>query len=312
MEVSVEDVEPEARRRPPIVLIVDDQEWSARSLESILAPNGFAVMRAYTGVKGLERARANPPDAVIVDADLPDQRGYELCAALRREPTLGERVALLISCTERPSHTQRLEAFRAGAWDIITFPVDAEELVLKLACYTRAKLAADTLSDTSLVDPNTGLYNLRGLERRAEELSASAFRDRGALACVVLAPAVDADLSDGQVAQVVSAIAAGLRAAGRKSDAVGRLGKTEFAILAPSTDGEGAVRMANRLSTAIRLEPGAAGADLRAGYDAVPNIRETPMSAKDLLVHATLALRQSRAGGNGGSSVRAFGPRGAN
>ena len=42
----------------PLVLIANDQEWSARSLESILGPNGYAVIRAYTGQQALERARA--------------------------------------------------------------------------------------------------------------------------------------------------------------------------------------------------------------------------------------------------------------
>src|SRR4051812_17285291 len=40
--------------RPPLVLIANDQEWSARSLESILGPNGYAVVRAYTGQQALE------------------------------------------------------------------------------------------------------------------------------------------------------------------------------------------------------------------------------------------------------------------
>ena len=40
-------------QRPPLVLIANDQEWSARSLESILAPNGYAVLRAYTGIQAL-------------------------------------------------------------------------------------------------------------------------------------------------------------------------------------------------------------------------------------------------------------------
>ena len=61
--------------RPPIVLIVDDQEWTLRSLETFLAPNGFAVMRAFTGAKGFERAVAHTPDIVVIDADLPDMTG---------------------------------------------------------------------------------------------------------------------------------------------------------------------------------------------------------------------------------------------
>jgi CheY-like chemotaxis protein len=52
----------------PLVLIANDQEWSARSLESILGPNGYAVVRAYTGQQALERARTSQPDIIILDA----------------------------------------------------------------------------------------------------------------------------------------------------------------------------------------------------------------------------------------------------
>src|SRR5690606_7656216 len=41
----------------PLVLVANDQEWSARSLESILAPNGYAVVRAHTGQQALDQAR---------------------------------------------------------------------------------------------------------------------------------------------------------------------------------------------------------------------------------------------------------------
>src|SRR5438105_5479222 len=59
--------------RQPIVLIASDQESSSRSLESILAPSGYTVLKAYTGAQTLERARAAQPDAIILDAILPDQ-----------------------------------------------------------------------------------------------------------------------------------------------------------------------------------------------------------------------------------------------
>ena len=68
-------------RRAPVVLVVSDQEWSARSLESILMPNGYAVLRAFTGAHGLERARLHAPDVVIVAQSLPDTDGLALCRA---------------------------------------------------------------------------------------------------------------------------------------------------------------------------------------------------------------------------------------
>jgi len=61
--------------RPPFVLIINDQEWSTRSLESILAPHGYAVLRAYTGSKGFERAVTARPDVIVTGAVLPDLNG---------------------------------------------------------------------------------------------------------------------------------------------------------------------------------------------------------------------------------------------
>src|SRR5579864_9776616 len=67
--------ENEKPSRPPLVLLANDQEWSARSLESILGPNGYAVLRAYTGKQVLDLARSAQPDLVIMDIRLPDMDG---------------------------------------------------------------------------------------------------------------------------------------------------------------------------------------------------------------------------------------------
>ena len=70
----------------PTVLIASHQEWSSRSLESILAPNGFLILKAYTGAQALERARNEQPDAIILDTALPDQDWLDVCRQLRRDP----------------------------------------------------------------------------------------------------------------------------------------------------------------------------------------------------------------------------------
>ena len=300
------------RQRPPVVLIIDDQEWSTRSLESILAPSGFAVMRSYTARKGLERALAHSPDIVIVDVDLPDGDGVDVCRTLRADPRLGERTPILLSCPERPTRQQRLDAFRAGAWDVIAYPVDAEELVFRLDAYAKAKFEADRMQDAGLIDEPTGLYNLKGLERRADEMSSWAYRAKAALACVVFAPVVAPEDLEAALPELIRAVSQALRAAGRTSDVIGRLGQSEFAILAPSTDSEGAVKLAERLAEVIQAGSTGGGrqVELRAGFDAVANARETPATAKELLRHATMALRKSRQNGPEGASwVAAFEPR---
>ena len=67
----------------PLVLIANDQEWAARSLETLLGPNGYAVLRAYNGRQAVEMARSVQPDVVIVDLRLPDTDGLDVCRTLR-------------------------------------------------------------------------------------------------------------------------------------------------------------------------------------------------------------------------------------
>lgn len=288
--------------RPPLVLIIDDHEWSTRSLESILAPSGYAVMRAYTGAKGLERARSEQPDLVVIDASLPDGDGLALCRALRDDALLA-RIPIIVTAVEHPTRQQRLEALRAGAWDFLAHPFDPEEMLLRLGAYVRAKVDTDRLRDECLIDERTGLYNQRGIERRARELGSQAFRAHGALACVVFAPDLPDSEPEDVVNEAVVQLGRAFRNFGRISDAIGRLGKTEFAVVAPMTDSTGAVKLAERLGTAIKTMPGANGHEapairIRAGYDAVSNVREAPLGALDLLGHAAAALRRSRGNGD--------------
>src|SRR6185503_20837807 len=67
---------------PPLVLLASDQEWSTRSLESVLGPHGFASVRAYTGRQALELIRRTHPDVVIIDSGMPDIPGVDLCQQL--------------------------------------------------------------------------------------------------------------------------------------------------------------------------------------------------------------------------------------
>jgi diguanylate cyclase (GGDEF)-like protein len=297
--------------RPPVVLIVDDQEWSTRALESVLAPNGYAVMRAYTARKGIERTLAQPPDLLFVSTNLPNGDSASICRTLRRDSSFGASIPILVTSPERPTREQRLAALEAGAWEFISYPIDAQELLLRLGAYVRAKFEVDSAHDRCLIDEPTGLYNLRGLEQRARELRSQAYREHQAMACVVVAPAKPSTqhdpgdvANDKAAAKAASSLGKALRRMGRTSDAIGRLGKIEFAILAPSTDASGAAKLAQRIAEELRDGASADEASgnpisLHAGYDAVANMRETPIEARDLLLHATTALRQVKSKGNG-------------
>jgi diguanylate cyclase (GGDEF)-like protein len=191
--------------------------------------------------------------------------------------------------------------------------VDAEELPLRLDAYVRAKFEADRAREESLLDQLTGLYNIRGLARRARELGSQAFRHEEPMACIVFAPVpASGELSaEGEAAmtQAVSKVGKALRDVGRISDAIGRLGPTEFAVIASGTTKEGAVRLAERLQLVVQsvLKEMASAPDLRvaAGYDSVTNYRESPIEPSDMLVRAMTAMRMSRADA-AGSWIRSY------
>jgi diguanylate cyclase (GGDEF)-like protein len=298
----------------PLVLIANDQEWSARSLESILEPSGYSVIRAYTGQQALERARTAEPDLIILDAQMSDVHGFEVCRLLRSDPRFSATTPIIITTSGPSGRTQRLEAYRAGAWEFLGQPLDGEALLLKLATFLQCKLEVDSLRDESLLDPGTGLYNMRGLARRAHEIGADAFRRRDALACVVFSPEAEAagpdEPLDEEVQRIAQQVGQLFKRTGRSSDAIGRLGQSEFAVIAPATSSEGALRLIQRLGGTIESSPipvrgGERYLKVRAGYCAVPDFAESPVDAVELLLRATTALRDLKRDGDS-EQVRAF------
>jgi diguanylate cyclase (GGDEF)-like protein len=307
----------EKSSRPPLVLIANDQEWSARSLESILAPNGFAVLRAYTGQQALDRARTAQPDLIILDAQMPDMHGVEVCRALKEDPRHSGTVPIIITTSGPSGRAQRLEAYRAGAWEFLGQPLDGEALLLKLQTFIRAKFEIDRVRDESLLDQLTGLYNMRGLAKRAREIGSEAFRRHHALACIVFSPDPEShpaegsdQISEEHATKVAERVGEIIRQRGRASDAIGRLGRSEFAVIAPATEAEGAVRLMQRLGQSIEAESVNLGdlekkLRIRAGYCAVPDFAESSVDAVEMLLRATTALRHLRSDGNG-ERIRAF------
>src|SRR5256885_21692 len=158
----------------PLVLLAGDHPDDTNWLRNLLEPAGYAVLREPSGRYALERARGTEPDVIIVDAELPDMAGVELCRLLRADPRVSSSTPLLLAFREHASRDQRTAALRAGAWECIAPPHEADEILLKIGAYVRAKLDADRARAEGLLDPITGLYNRQGLARRRRPGGASA------------------------------------------------------------------------------------------------------------------------------------------
>jgi diguanylate cyclase (GGDEF)-like protein len=296
--------------RIPVVLVAHAGTWLTRALDSMLAPQGYRVLSVASGRELLEQAPDTRPDVVLMDANLQDQDSIVVCRKLRQLRAVSWHTPVLMITSTPATKQQRLAALEAGAWDYLSLGLNAEELLLKVDAFTRVKLETDHVLEED-TEPASGLYTQRGLERRARELISDAFRRHAPLACVALSVEPEAQTPRPAAAPaspaVVDFAARLLQASGRASDAIGRAGGGEFLVLAPSTAPAGAAQMARRLSQAIEGGPRPAGLPplrVRAGFEAVLDLHETPLDPASLLGHASTALGRARAAGNGSQIER--------
>jgi diguanylate cyclase (GGDEF)-like protein len=279
--------------------LIASESPSTHWLERLLEPRGYRVARVRESGAVLGRAADMLPDVIALDVDLSDAGVIELCRALRGEGGAGAGTPILTMSAESCTREQRLAMLGAGAWECVSPPTEADELVLRIDAFARAKQEWDRARLNGLTDPATGLYNRVGLARRARELGAQGFRAHDALACVVFA--IDIPTATGPTSEAtLQGCVQVFREEGRLSDVIARLGRTELAVLAPGTDSTGAVRMADRLARALRRVPSRLGAGtpevhVRAGYDAVGNLGYSPVQPLDLVVQAATALRTGAA-----------------
>src|SRR5205814_1292861 len=121
-------------------------------------------------------APAARPDVVLMDANLQDLDSIAVCRALRQNRAVSWHTPIFMITSTPATKQQRLAALEAGAWDYLSLVINSEELGLKLDAFVRVKLETDRALEESAVEPASGLYTMRGLERRARELVSDAFR----------------------------------------------------------------------------------------------------------------------------------------
>jgi PleD family two-component response regulator len=299
----------ELQSRMPLILIASRGEWIGRSVESVLELSGYSVLRVEEGRGALDVARHMKPDALVLDCSLADMGGIEVCQALVDDPLFDAATPIFITSPAPVSNRMRSDAYQAGAWDFCTQPLDVELLLLKMGTFLRARRRLEEVQRSSLIDPLTGLYSVRGLQHWAERLGARAARKHEPFACV----AVTASTSHGgsldarPASAAISFLANICRTYSRKSDVVGYVGESRFAILAPETDEAGARQFVGRLRRAIektgistRREPEGV---LHAGFCAVSDFSAVSVEPADLVRRAASALEYAQLGAPEGGAL---------
>ena len=118
---------------PRRVLAVDDDDSVLKALSTILENHGFEVDIARNGKDGLESARANPPDLIILDLMMPIMTGHEVLLALKQNTNTAEIPVMILTAAEPD---ERIRALKGGAESLMTKPFSEKEL---------AKLVKDSI-----------------------------------------------------------------------------------------------------------------------------------------------------------------------
>lgn len=113
------------------ILVVDDSPTERFFLADLLVRSGYAVVTAENGDQALEKARAERPSLVVMDVVMPGQSGFQVMRALNRDPAT--QAIPVILCTSKSAETDRIWGLRQGAACYLVKPVDARDLLAKIA-----------------------------------------------------------------------------------------------------------------------------------------------------------------------------------
>lgn len=235
------------------VLIVDDCPDLLAVARSRLGCEDVQVLCAPDGHTGIELARGERPDLILLDVEMPDMSGFDVCRRLKSDVELMMIPVIFLSAAE--SVADKVQGLDLGAVDYVTKPFDAFELRARVRAALRMKRVQDLLITHASIDPLTGLPNRRALTGRLRQEWLRVSRRGGSLALVMADLDNFKKLNDrhGHPAgdRMLQAVAGAIRNICRESDLPARYGGEEFAILLPDQDARGAAAMAERCRVEI-------------------------------------------------------------
>jgi two-component system, cell cycle response regulator len=284
------------------LLIIDDSPDALVVAKTRLAKENLDIHCAGGGVAGLEMARREKPDLILLDLDMPDMSGFDVCRALKADLELCMIPVLFLSGSTTPE--DKVHGLDLGAVDYVAKPFDAFELCARVRAALRTKHLQDLLIEHASIDPLTGLPNRRALLERLHREWARIERHGGRLSFIM----ADIDhfkqvndtyghhIGDQLLQEVARAIARQCR----ETDLPARYGGEEFAVVVPHETGDGAVRLAERCRQEVAnirlpVTSGAVAATVSFGVAEATNLS----SPEALVKQADAALyRAKKAGRN--------------
>jgi DNA-binding response OmpR family regulator len=114
------------------VLLVDDDVGFCEATQLLLEDRGYEVVLAHDGKEGLDKARNEKPDVIILDVMMPEMNGYDVCVVLKEDPELKKIPVTLLTAVDqsifKTTYTPQM-GLMTEADDYLAKPVEPQELV---------------------------------------------------------------------------------------------------------------------------------------------------------------------------------------
>ncbi|MEC4986918.1 MAG: adenylate/guanylate cyclase domain-containing protein, partial [Oscillatoria sp. PMC 1076.18] len=120
----------EEPNRQKIILIVDDMPENLRLLTTILQKRNYKVKKAISGQIAINAALSNPPDLILLDINMPEMNGYEVCLKLKANQLTKQIPIIFLSALNETK--DKIKALKIGGVDYISKPFSAEEVFVRV------------------------------------------------------------------------------------------------------------------------------------------------------------------------------------
>lgn len=121
----------------PTLLIIEDNEQNMYMLSFLLEQSNYNVLKAFNGIDGLKLAHENSPEVILIDIQLPDMDGYEICNKLRHNGL--PKKTTIIAVTSYAMGGDKEKAIEAGADGYLEKPINPETFVKQMESIINAK-----------------------------------------------------------------------------------------------------------------------------------------------------------------------------
>jgi two-component system, cell cycle response regulator len=242
------------------ILVVDDSRLISHVAKTILTKQGHEVILAQDGLAGLQAAKSEYPDLILLDLIMPVMDGYQMCQNLKEEDSTKEIPVIMLTSKAEPA--DKVKGLKLGALDYVTKPFDEGELLTRVNIQLRLKQLYEALQEKNRQlqklanrDGLTDLYNHRYFHEQLSKDFLRAQRYHESLSCILLDIDYFKKINDTYGHQtgdiVLNTLGQFINDTIRDSDFAVRYGGDEFAIVLYHTDGLSAFYIAERLRQVV-------------------------------------------------------------